>query len=226
MGFLSAEELKQLLPAESSAFPSPIPTQSVSSDEFMPAAQTEKQRKFEARIKEYGSELARHQGMSRRAFFKTAAGMAAAFVAMNETHGAIYDVSRAEAAIPEMASERAKTLSKQFVMDMHTHFLRDDTRNTAFVRQREAVGKAGWNPALAGKPQTVEDLKFANYFKEVFLDSDTQVACISGSPSEESRDWFLTNQMKFDARAKVNKEAGAKRMFSHGIMTPGLAGLA
>jgi len=43
-----------------------------------------------------------------------------------------------------------------------------DTRNTGFVRQREAVGKAGWNPALAGKPQTVEDLKFANYFKEVF----------------------------------------------------------
>ena len=149
--------------------------------------------------------------MSRRAFFKTAAGMAAAFVAMNETHGALYDVSRAEAAIPEMASERAKALSKQFVMDMHTHFLRDDTRNTGFVRQREAVGKAGWNPALAGKPQTVEDLKFANYFKEVFLDSDTQVACISGSPSEEPRDWFLTNQMKFDARAKVNKEAGRLR---------------
>jgi uncharacterized protein len=42
MGFLSAEELKQLLPAESSAFPSPIPTQSVSSDEFMPAAQNRK----------------------------------------------------------------------------------------------------------------------------------------------------------------------------------------
>jgi hypothetical protein len=70
MGFLSAEELKQLLPAESSAFPSPIPTQSVSSDEFMPAAQTEKQRKFEARIKEYGSELARHQRMSAGRFSK------------------------------------------------------------------------------------------------------------------------------------------------------------
>ena len=224
MGFLSAEELKQLLPAETSAFPSPIPTQSVSSDEFMPVPQTEKQREFEARIKDYGSELADHQGMSRREFFKTAAGMAAAFVAMNETYGALYDVSRAEAAIPEMAGERAKTMSKQFVMDMHTHFLRDDTRIMGFVRQRETVGKAGWNPALAGKPQTIEDLKFANYFKEVFLDSDTQVACISGSPSEEPRDWFLTNQMKFDARAKVNKEAGTKRMFSHGIMTPGWPG--
>jgi uncharacterized protein len=164
----------------------------------MSAPQTGKQREFEARLKEYGSELARHQGISRRAFFKTAAGMAAAFVAMNETHGAIYDVSRAEAAIPEMASERAKTLSKQFVMDMHTHFLRDDTRNTGFVRQREAVGKAGWNPALAGKPQTVEDLKFANYFKEVFLDSDTQVACISGSPSEEPLENDRFAQLKED----------------------------
>jgi uncharacterized protein len=38
MGFLSAEELSQLLPAETSAYPAPIPTQSVSSDEFMPAA--------------------------------------------------------------------------------------------------------------------------------------------------------------------------------------------
>ena len=224
MGFLSAEELKQLLPAETSAYPSPIPTQSVSSDEFMPAPQTRKQRQFEARIKEYGGELAAKQGMSRRAFFKSAAGMAAAFVAMNETYGALYDVSRAEAAIPEMAGERAKALTNQFVMDMHTHFLRDDTRITSFVRQRETVGKAGWNPALASKPQTVEDLKFANYFKEVFLDSDTQVACISGSPSEEPRDWFLTNQMKFDARAKVNKEAGTKRMFSHAIMTPGWPG--
>ena len=35
MGFLSAEELNRLLPAETFAYPSPIPTQSVSSDEFM-----------------------------------------------------------------------------------------------------------------------------------------------------------------------------------------------
>jgi uncharacterized protein len=146
MGLLGSEELGQLLPAETSAFPAPIPTQSVSNDEFMPAPQTAKQREFEARIKEYGSELARHQGMSRRAFFKTAAGMAAAFVAMNETYGPLYEVSRAEAAIPELAGERAQGLSKQFIMDMHTHFLRDDTRIMNFVRQREAVGKAGWNP--------------------------------------------------------------------------------
>jgi predicted TIM-barrel fold metal-dependent hydrolase len=224
MGWLDPEELRQVLPAETSAFPSPIPTQSVSSDEFMPAPQSAKQREFEARVKEYGSVLARRHGLSRRGFFKTAAGMASAFVAMNDTYGRLYAVSRAEASTPEMANERAKELSKQFIMDMHTHFLRDDTRLTGFVRMRESVGKAGWNPGLAGKPQSLDDLKFANYVKEIFLDSDTKVACISGAPSDVPEDWFLTNEMKAEARAKVNQEAGTRRMLSHAIFTPGQPG--
>jgi hypothetical protein len=143
---------------------------------------------------------------------------------MNDTYGPVYDVSRAEAATSEMADERAKALSKQFIMDMHTHFLRDDTRLENFVRARETVGKAGWNPALVGKPQTLEDLKFANYVKEIFLDSDTKVAGLSGAPSDVPQDWFLTNEMKAEARAKVNKEAGARRMLAQAIFTPGQPG--
>jgi predicted TIM-barrel fold metal-dependent hydrolase len=217
-------DLAHLLPAETSAFASPIPTQFVASDEFSPSPQTEKQKQVEARIKALGSQLAKHQGMSRRRFFKTAAGMAAAFVAMNDVYGPLFGVSSAEAATPDMANERARQLSGQFIMDMHTHFLRDDTRLEGFVRSREAVGKAGWNPALAGKPQTLDDLKFANYFKEIYFDSDTKVALISGSGSEEPRDWFLTNEMKEDARAKVNRLSGSKRMFSHAIFMPGMPG--
>ncbi len=87
---------------------------------------------------------------------------------MNETYGPVFGVSRAEAATPEMANERAQSLSGQFIMDMHTHFLRDDTSLEGFVRSREAVGKAGWNPGLVGKPQTLEDLKFANYLNKYF----------------------------------------------------------
>ena len=87
-----------------------------------------------------------------------------------------------------------------------------------------AVGKAGWNPALVGKEQTIADLMFENYLKEIYLDSDTKVALISGSPSEIPEDWFLTNEMKFDARGTVNAIAGTKRMFSHAIFTPGCPG--
>ncbi len=224
MARLDPKDLESLLPAETSSFAAPIPTQFVSSDEFLPGPQTENQKRVEARIKELGSRLARHQGMGRRRFFKTAAGMAAAFVAMNDVYGPVFSVGSAEAATPELANERARALAGQFIMYMHTHFLRDDTRIVGFVRQREAVGKAGWNPALAGKPQTIEDLKFANYFKEIYFDSDTKVALISGSGSEEPRDWFLTNEMKQDARTKVNRLAGSKRMFSHAIFMPGMPG--
>ena len=224
MNLLDPKELKQLLPAETHSYAAPIPTQSVSSDEFMPRRQTKAQRRVEARIKELSGDLAKQQGMTRRGFLQTASGMAAAFLAMNEVYGPLYEVSRAEAQTPDMAKERAQALSKQFIMDCHTHFLRDDTRIMTFVRAREGVGKAGWNPALAGKPQTIEDLKFANYFKEIYLDSDTKVALISGSPSDIPEDWFLTNEMKAAARAKVNKEAGSRRMLSHAIFTPGQPG--
>src|SRR5690242_8688573 len=225
MGLLSDREIAALRPAETHAFAGPIPTQSVSSDEFMPSPQTPRQRRVEARVKALGDALAQGHGMTRRRFLATASGMAAAFLAMNEVYGTLYDVSVAEAQTPEMAKERADALAKQFVMDCHTHFLRDDTRIMGFVRQREAVGKAGWNPALRGKEQTLEDLKFANYYKEVFLDSDTKVALVSGSPSAEPVDWFLTNEEKYDARAKINQMAGGtKRAMSHIIITPGAPG--
>ncbi len=220
---LSPEELEQLDPAES-MFPSPIPVQCVSSDEYLPCPQTEQQREFEARVKHYGAELAKKQGVSRRRFFQSAAGMAAAFVAMNETYGPFYMVSRAEAATPEMANERAKALKNQFIMDMHTHFLRDDTPIKTFVAQRATVGKLGWNLSLNEKEQTIDDLKFPNYFKEIYLDSDTKVGCISGSYSVDPAYSFLTNDMKYAAREKINREAGTRRSFSHAIFTPGHAG--
>ena len=103
MNLLDPQELERLLPAETHSYASPIPTQSVSSDEFMPRPQTATQKRLEARIKDLGGELARRQGMSRRRFFQTAAGMAAAFVAMNEVYGSLYDVSPAEAQTPGQA---------------------------------------------------------------------------------------------------------------------------
>jgi predicted TIM-barrel fold metal-dependent hydrolase len=220
---LTPEELARLEPAENVAFGGPLPTQVISSDEFMPTAQTARQKQVEARLTALADELAPKHGLTRRGFFRSTAGMAAAFAAMNDVYGPVYGVSRAEAATPGVAAERAQALADQFIMDVHTHFLRDDTRLEAAARSREAVGRAGWNPRLGGT-QTLEDLKYANWFKEMFLDSDTKVALISGSPSEDKRDWFLTNEMKRDARAKVNAAAGSRRCMSHMIFAPGYDG--
>jgi uncharacterized protein len=221
---LTPEELEKLSGAET-LFPSPIPVQFVSSDEYMPSPQSAQQKEFEARIKETGAQLAKKHGVTRRKFLQSASGMAAAFAAMNEVHAKggqpIYEVQKGEATNLDVAQARADSLKNQFVMDMHTHFLREGTPIRAFVSQREAVGKAGWNPALKDKPQTINDLMFPNYVKEIFLDSDTKVACISGSYSVDEKFSFLTNQMKFDAREKLNKESNSRRMYSHAIFTPG-----
>lgn len=224
MGLLTDRELAQLQPAETAAYPSPVPTQVISSDEYFPIPQTERQKKVEARLNDLSDEYGRKNGLSRRAFFKTAAGMATAFAAMNDVYGPLYGVSKAEAASVGVAAQRAQAMEKQFVMDVHTHFLRDDTRLVNFVRARETVGQAGWNPGLVGEPQTIDDLKYPNWFKEIYLDSDTKVALISGSGSEEPRDWFLTNEMKAAARERVNKEAGSRRLLSHAIFMPGVPG--
>jgi uncharacterized protein len=223
-GLLSEKEIAELVPSELCPHPTPIPTQIVSSDEYYPDPQNEKQREVEARLLAMADDLGGKQGLDRRRFFQTAAGMAASFLAMNEVYGPLFDVSKAEAATPAMAQERANSLKDQFIMDMHTHFLRDDTRLTNFVAMRTAVGKAGWNKQLADKEQTLEDLKYGNYVKEMFLDSDTKIALISSAPSDIERDWFLTNEQMAEARAKLNREAGARRLFSHMIFTPGQPG--
>ncbi len=224
MDLLSDEERLALMPAETLPFDSPIPTQSVSSDEFAPIPQTPRQREVEQRLAQLGDECASHQGLTRRQFFRTAAGMAAAFAAMNDVYGPVFGVNRAEAATPELANARAAGLADQFVLDGHTHFLRDDTRLDVFVRMREAVGRAGWNPDLVDRPQTIADLKFDNYMKEIYLDSDTKIALISSAPSEVKADWFLTNQMMAQARKRVNDQSGTRRMLSHAIFAPGQLG--
>src|SRR5262245_62542387 len=211
MGMLSDKELADLVPAHAIDDGTPIPTRLVSSDEYLPIRQTERQRKVEARMNELGDEFGRNNGLSRRRFFQTAAGMTTAFVAMNEVYGPLYGASPAEAKSVDLAQARADGLKDQFIMDVHTHFLRDDTRLEGFVRGREAVGKAGWNPDLVDKPQTIDDLKYPNWFKEVVLDSDTKVALISGSAAEDPRDWLLTNKMKREARGKGKKETGARK---------------
>src|SRR2546423_11408405 len=168
MKFLTDEQLRELQPAESASFPSPVPTQIVSSDEYMPVPQTEKQREVEARLKELSDRLARRQGLSRRRFFQTASGMAASFLVMNQVFGRLFAVSEAEAATPDMATQRADALSKQFIIDGPTHFLPGDTRLMGFIKGREAVGKAGWNKEIGDREQTIDDLKYANYINEIY----------------------------------------------------------
>ena len=91
---LTDEELAALMPSELCQWQTPIPTQIVSSDEFYPDPQNERQREVEQRLLAMADDLGGKQGLDRRKFFQTAAGMAASFVAMNEVYGPLFDVTR------------------------------------------------------------------------------------------------------------------------------------
>ena len=133
MRFVSDSELAALIPAEQRDVASPIPTQVVSNGEFTPLPQSEDQRRVEARIGDLAEELAPKHGLSRRGFLSSAAGMSAAFLAMNEVFGPLFAASRAEAATPGVADARAEALKKQFIVDCQTHFVRDDYGQVAIT---------------------------------------------------------------------------------------------
>jgi hypothetical protein len=63
MSLLDPEDWAQLLPAETAAFAAPIPNQIVSGDELTPLPQPARQKQVEARVRELGGALARHQGI-------------------------------------------------------------------------------------------------------------------------------------------------------------------
>ena len=220
--YLSDEELTRTAPAEVASFGSPVPTQIVSNGEFNPLPQTHEQQRVEARIKELADGLGPRHGMSRRQFLASSAGMAAAFLAMNEVFGPMFDVSPAEAQTPGVANQRAGALSKQFIIDAQTHFVRDDF-NQAGLLDLAKYAKSNWNPDLWGE-NTLARYKFENYVKEIFVDSDTKVALLSGAPFDDATWDLLSNDQIAMARASINKISGSRRLLGHSVFTPKRAG--
>jgi hypothetical protein len=222
--WLTERERRQTAPADDAAFASPVPTQIVSNGEYNPLPQTAEQKQVEGRIKELADKYAKKLNMDRRRFLRTSSGMAVAFLAMNEVFGPVWMVSEAEAADTDMSNARAKALKKQFIFDDQTHFVRDDFDKEGLL----GLGKYAaehWNPGmLKDVPMALQRYKFQNYLKEIFLDSDTKVALLSGAPFDDPSWWLLSNDQIMQARNAINKVAGSRRMFGHAVITPGQPG--
>src|SRR5687767_7188236 len=220
--YLSDDEMRSTAPAEQAAFRSPVPTQIVSNGEYNPLPQTREQQRVEARIKEMADQLGQRHGLSRRSFLASSAGMAAAFLAMNEVFGKVFDVAPAEAAEPGVAIARAHGLAGQFIVDVQTHFVRDDFKQDGLLGLAQ-YAKQHWNPAIT-KENDLYRYKFENYVKEVFVDSDTKVALLSGAPFDDPTWDLLSNDQIAAARAAINRIAGSRRLLAHSVFTPKKAG--
>src|SRR5215470_2703412 len=123
-GWLDDGQVAQCARAdEADQFRSPVPTRMVSNGEYMPAPQTEKQKRVEARIAEFADTAGKKSGLGRRGFLTSPGGMAAAFLAMNEVFGKFFDVDLAELFEPA-AYAQSTTPRDLFVFDDQLHMVR------------------------------------------------------------------------------------------------------
>src|SRR2546428_5795079 len=91
--WLSDEQLAQCAPADMTDVNGmPIPTQIVSNGEYMPARQTDKQQRVEARTLELAAGAAKKLGVSRRQFLAGNGGQAAGPPALEPTFRPVVDV--------------------------------------------------------------------------------------------------------------------------------------
>ena len=217
---MSDAELEQCVAAEKAAFRSPIPTQVVSSGEYNPMPQTKQQARVENLIMEMADTQGRRHNMDRRRFLTTSAGMATAFLAMNKVFGPIFDVTEAQAADVELSESRRKLLSNQFIFDVHTHFVRDDFTQDGLLALPKWAAETNVNPTINSVPMNLQRLKFDNYLKEIFLDSDTKMTILTGAPFDDPSWLFLSNDQIRDACRAVNHLAGRTRMLGHAVFSP------
>jgi len=203
----------------------PVPTRIVSNEEYDPPAQTPAQRRVESLLLETAGALGKRLGLGRREFLRTSCGMAAAFAAMNTVFGRYF---RVEAAELTEAGATAADPTKYFVFDVQTHHV-DPRRNAPtpdqdfldyLVAVREYGGK--FNPRLAGKKASIEELYRLNYIKEVFLDSETAVAVVSGLPQMTRETYIIRPEEIVKTRMEVNELSGSRRVIAHGTMSPEL----
>jgi predicted TIM-barrel fold metal-dependent hydrolase len=200
----------------------PIPSRIASNEEFIPPPQTPEQKQYEARLLELSEQNAQAQGLDRRTFLRTGSGMAAALLALNQVFGPVYDVHAQEAQDQEAFRERWP--KDQFIFDVQTHHV-DISRNWY---ENNAEGRAAvrffqlLRPSARGARASLELLNRVHYVKEVFGDSDTVMAIISGVPT---RTWD-TNPLPPDLMAQtrdyVNRLANSQRVLSHGLLRPNL----
>lgn len=194
----------------------PLPTQIVSNEEFYPMPQTADQQRVEQRIFELADQHSKRLGMSRRAFLQTSCGMATAFIALNEVFGDAFAVNTAEAM--EIDAYRETWPKTEFIFDAQTHHVKDSINGP--LAFRKITAKLGLNSELAGITAGKDDLHRANYLKEIFFDSDTVMAIISGAAIGPPEKHSLPVEEMIATRDLLNEAAGSQRMLSHGIVDP------
>jgi uncharacterized protein len=175
---------------------------------------------------------ARRRGVGRRAFMVSTCGAATTLLAFNAAQaaqgktGGRFDLPEIAAVDTDVAA--AALEGNEFIFDVQNHHV------NALGRWRNP--NSGWMRGLKNFPNAacahdigkgeyayVNCFNGENYIKDVFLDSDTQMAVMSMVPSTHE-DAPLTIEEAAATRALVEKLGNGARLYLHGKINPNLPG--
>ncbi|MFQ3593574.1 MAG: amidohydrolase family protein [Gemmataceae bacterium] len=200
----------------------PIPTRIISNEEFVPPPPSDELKQVDARLRAIAQAEADRRGTSRRDFLRSGSGMAAALLVLNEVFGRCYDVAADE--VKDEGKFQEKSPKEQFIFDVQTHHVDvsqkwyDTTPDGKAVRSFFTMLR----PGAKSTDHALELLNRVHYVKELFGDSDTVMAIISGVPTREWNKNPLPPDQMVATRKYVNDLAGSTRVLSHGLVRPNL----
>jgi uncharacterized protein len=206
----------------------PIKMDSASNGEFAPLPLSKAAQYANETAHRWIGTLSNRRGVNRRRFLTSASGVAATLLAFNEAFaaagktGGSYHIDNDAA--EDDAIARAAFHGNEFILDVQNHHVsldgpwRDRPRPTWEVAllALPIAKKLGGAPSLT--PFGAEQ-----YIREVFVDSDTDIAVLSAVPADPQQN-PLTTAEAARTRAMIEQMGGIKRLLIHGGVQPQVPG--
>lgn len=210
----------------------PIKLDTTSNGEFEPVELEPYHEQAIAHAHACVSENARRRGMGRREFLVSTCGAATALLALNDAHarqgrtGGYFDLPQVAGVDRDVAA--ATLEGNEFIFDVQNHHVNALGRwrnpNSGWIRGLKNFPNASCAHEIGeGEYAYVNCFNGENYIKDVFLDSDTQMAVMSMVPSTHE-DAPLTIEEADATRALVEKLGRGQRLFLHGKVNPNQPG--
>ncbi len=175
---------------------------------------------------------ARRLGMNRRSFLTSSAGVATTLLAFNEVHaalgrtGSFYDIPKLAAL--DTAAADTSLAKREFIFDIQGHHVNALERWKA-PSMLTATGLRFMPQAKCDylDPKSeyghVKCFTSQAFVKEMFLDSDTDMAVLTFTPTTFT-DMPLTQDEAQATREMVEALEGSRRLLVHGRVVPNLSG--
>ncbi|MFZ3229634.1 MAG: amidohydrolase family protein [Pseudobdellovibrio sp.] len=209
-------------PSEKIKFRSPIPTRIISNGEYDPIKQTALQNKVELNIVQIADFVSNEKGLTRRELLLSSGAISIGLLALNKVFGPFFKTELNELLNPELRNDYLKSVSNQFVFDIQTHMVKDDFHHKSLIQFANWAAKINVKPIQTLGSTDMDQFKFPNYMKEIFIDSDTDLAILSGATFSNGDP--LPNAHLFNVVASVNEIAQAELLKGYYVINPHIDG--